>query len=93
MDENNDFRRGLSLALRLGTEMMVSTLVGGSMGYAIDWYFQTRPWFMVFGILLGGAAGIMTVYRIATMTQNDAAKQDAAEQNKSNSINDDQQEK
>ena len=40
-------------------------MVGTVMGYALDRFFNTKPWLMVAGVILGGAAGCMNVYRIA----------------------------
>ncbi len=65
MSEDNDFRRGMGFAFRVGTELVVSVFVGTTMGYALDWFFGTKPWFMVAGLILGGAAGSLMVYKVA----------------------------
>ncbi|KMP11122.1 ATP synthase subunit I [Candidatus Nitromaritima sp. SCGC AAA799-C22] len=65
MNKGSGFRQGLSIAFRLGTEMTVATLLGAVMGYALDAFFETKPWFMVAGVFLGGAAGSLNVYRAA----------------------------
>lgn len=65
MSESNDFRQGLGIAFRLGTEMTVATLLGTGMGYGVDHYFGTKPWGIVIGVVLGGAAGMLNVYRAA----------------------------
>ena len=54
------------MAMRVGVEMMVATLIGAAMGYALDKYLGTRPWLLMVGVLLGGAAGCLTVYRTVT---------------------------
>lgn len=63
------FRQGLSLAMRLGVELVVSTVVGAGLGYLLDTWLGTRPWIMVAGVLLGGVAGFRTVYQIATSNE------------------------
>ena len=65
MDKGSGVRQGLSIAMRLGTEMLVATLIGTVMGYALDRLFGTKPWLMVVGVLFGGAAGSLSVYRTA----------------------------
>jgi len=63
MSDDKGFRYGLGIGLRLGTELIVSTIVGSLMGYAADRIFDTGPWFMVLGLLFGVAAGCLNVYR------------------------------
>jgi len=65
MSESNDFRQGLGLAFRLGTEMTVATLLGTGMGYGVDYFFGTKPWGIVAGVVFGGAAGMLNIYRAA----------------------------
>ena len=65
MDKGSGLRQGLSIAMRLGTEMLVATTVGSLMGYALDSFFGTKPWCLVAGVFLGGAAGSLSVYRTA----------------------------
>jgi ATP synthase protein I len=65
-DEPDPFRQGLSLAMRIGVELVVSTVVGALLGYLLDSWLGTRPWIMVAGVLLGGVAGFRTVYQMAT---------------------------
>ncbi len=55
----------LGLALRLGVEMVSALVVGTAIGWGLDHVFGTRPWIMLVFILLGGAAGILNVYRLA----------------------------
>jgi ATP synthase protein I len=68
-DEPDPFRQGLSLAMRLGVELVVSTVVGALLGYLLDSWLGTRPWIMVAGVLLGGIAGFRTVYQMATSNE------------------------
>ena len=65
MSKGNGFRQGLGIAFRLGIEITIATMIGALMGYALDRFLNTRPWFLVVGVLLGGAAGCINVYRAA----------------------------
>jgi ATP synthase protein I len=69
-DEQDPFRQGLSMAMRLGVELVVSTVVGALLGYLLDSWLGTRPWIMVAGVVLGGIAGFRTVYQIATSNEH-----------------------
>ena len=61
----------LSIAFRLGTELVAAVVVGTGMGWGIDWafehwaHFQTRPVGLVVMFFLGAAAGIRNVYRVS----------------------------
>lgn len=73
MSESNDLRQGLGVAFRLGTEMTVATLLGAGIGYGVDQFFGTKPWGIVAGVILGGAAGMLNVYRAAQAMTEDLA--------------------
>ncbi len=59
----DEFRKGLSLALRLGTEMVACVLVGTFLGFLLDRYLETKPWLTVVGLVIGAIAGFRNVYR------------------------------
>jgi len=65
MNKGSGFRQGLSIAFRLGTELTVAIMIGTVMGYALDRYFETKPWCLVIGLIVGGVAGCLNVYRFA----------------------------
>ena len=65
MNKGSEFRRGLSIAFRLGTELTVAVMIGAVMGYALDRYFDSKPWLLALGVILGGAAGSLNVYRVS----------------------------
>ena len=73
MNKGSEFRRGLSIAFRLGTELTVAVMIGAVMGYALDRYFDSKPWLLAVGVILGGAAGSLNVYRVSKeiTAQND----------------------
>lgn len=55
----------LGLALRVGVELVSALAIGVAIGWLLDAWLGTRPWLMLVFILLGGAAGILNVYRMA----------------------------
>jgi len=65
MKNDPAFRQGMSLAFKVGVELIVATLIGALMGYAVDSFFDSRPWFLAIGVIFGGAAGSLNVYRSA----------------------------
>jgi ATP synthase protein I len=71
MSKGNSLRQGMGIAFRLGTELVVATMLGALMGYAVDSYFDTKPWGMLVGLIFGLAAGCLTVYRTAMSLQFD----------------------
>lgn len=62
----DEFRKGLSLAARIGSEFVAATVVGGGLGYLGDRLFGTRPWLLAAGLVLGTAAGVLAAYREAS---------------------------
>lgn len=60
------FYAGLGQALRVGTEVLASPIVGGGLGWVADTYLlNSSPWGMVVGLVLGVAAGVRSAYRAA----------------------------
>lgn len=55
----------LGLAFRVGVELVSAIMVGTAIGWALDYWLDTQPWLMLVFLVLGGAAGIMNVYRMA----------------------------
>ena len=77
MSKNNGFRQGMQIAFRLGTELTVATFIGAILGYGVDRFFSVGPWGLAFGVILGGAAGSLNVYRAAmSMTIEDENTED-----------------
>jgi ATP synthase protein I len=59
----HDHREDLSRYGGLGVDLFANTMVGFVIGYLLDRWLGTRPWFMLAGLVLGSAAGLMTVLR------------------------------
>ncbi|MFQ5764026.1 MAG: AtpZ/AtpI family protein [Rhodospirillales bacterium] len=58
-------KSALGLAFRVGVELVSALAIGVGVGWLLDSWLGTRPWLMLVFILLGGAAGILNVYRTA----------------------------
>lgn len=54
---------GVGFAFRLGTEMVASLIVGVGIGFLLDHWLDTGPWFMIVFFLLGAGAGISSVFK------------------------------
>ena len=52
------------IGLRVGVEMVSAMVVAIAIGYGLDWLFGTRPILIAVFVLLGGAAGILNVWRL-----------------------------
>ncbi|HZC67111.1 MAG TPA: AtpZ/AtpI family protein [Nitrospirales bacterium] len=65
-DEPDAFRKGLSIAVRIGVELVAALIVGGGLGYLADSYFSSSPLGIIIGVFLGMSAGLLNVYRTAS---------------------------
>ena len=73
----------LGIAGRFATELEAALVVGGGLGWGIDWLFgyfgyHTQPLFLVIFFMLGAGAGILNVKRAA----DEINAQVAAQRNK-----------
>ena len=62
----------LGLAFRLSTELVSGIVVGGVMGWSIDKWLGTQPWFLLIFFILGIAAGIINVIKTAKRMNNES---------------------
>jgi ATP synthase protein I len=62
---------GLSIAMRMGIELVSAVAVGCVIGYQLDKWLDTKPWFFLICFLIGCAAGGVTVYRTAQHIRTD----------------------
>jgi ATP synthase protein I len=50
-------------------------MIGAVMGYALDRYLGTKPWCLATGVIMGGAAGCLNVYRVSKEIISDEDKE------------------
>jgi ATP synthase protein I len=55
--------RFMSMAMRIGVELVAALVVAMGAGWLLDRWLGTKPWLMIVFFFLGAAAGIMNVYR------------------------------
>jgi len=70
---NENEKRGLFMgsAFRLGTELVAAVAVGTIIGFILDNWFDTKPWFIITFFFIGVIAGIMNVIRVANNMQKE----------------------
>lgn len=54
---------GIGFAFRVGTELVSALIIGVGIGLLLDYWLETKPWFLVLFFLLGAAAGFVNVFR------------------------------
>jgi ATP synthase protein I len=59
------------MAWRMVIELVSGMLLGLSIGFGLDWLFNTRPIFLVIFALLGFAAGVRVMLRTAKTMAGD----------------------
>jgi ATP synthase protein I len=52
------------IGLRVGIEMVSALVVAVAIGYGLDYLFGTKPILTAVFVLLGGAAGVLNVWRM-----------------------------
>jgi ATP synthase protein I len=55
---------GMAAGMRVVSELVAGVLVGGLIGYGLDYWLGTKPWLLLLCLLLGSAAGFNNVYRL-----------------------------
>ncbi len=68
---NENDKRGLFMgsAFRLGTELVAAVVVGTIIGFILDNWFGTKPWFIITFFFIGVISGILNVIRVAKNMQ------------------------
>lgn len=62
----------LGIAFRIAADLVAAIAVGAGIGWALDRWLDTRPWFLLVFFLLGAAAGVMNVIRVANEAERAA---------------------
>jgi ATP synthase protein I len=63
-DLDGDGLSPLGIGLRVGVELVSAMVVAVAIGYGLDWLFGTKPILIAVFVLLGGAAGVLNVWRL-----------------------------
>ena len=70
--DSKDEKKGkfMGNAFKLSTEFVAAVAVGTIIGFILDSWFGTKPWFIIIFFLLGVTAGILNVIRTAKKMQD-----------------------
>ncbi len=71
----------MGTAFRISSELVVGIFVGALTGWQLDKWFDTSPVLLLIFFLLGAAAGIWNVIRVALEMQSNAQDADGASKN------------
>ena len=65
--------RGMAYGMRMAADLVGSVVVGGAIGWGLDWVLGSRPWLFLLFFLLGFAAGVLNVVRSYERMQREFA--------------------
>jgi len=76
VEENNSGSNAASLgkALKISTELVAAVVVGTTIGFLLDNWFDTKPLLIICFFFMGVAAGILNVFRSAKKMQKKLLK-------------------
>ena len=66
--------------MKLSVELAAGLLVGGGIGWFLDYLMGTKPWMLILFFILGGAAGMWTVYKSSMEQMKQSALDDDRKQ-------------
>jgi len=61
----------LGIALKMGTEFVAAVFVASFIGFYIDKWLETTPFFIIIFFIIGSVAGILNVVRSSKMINKD----------------------
>ena len=64
----------LGKALKISTELVAAVVVGSTIGFLLDNWFDTKPLLTICFFIMGVAAGILNVFRSANKMQKNLNK-------------------
>ena len=62
---NSSNAASLGKALKISTELVAAVVVGSTLGFILDNWFDTKPWLTICFFFMGVAAGILNVIKSA----------------------------
>lgn len=67
--------RGMAYGFRMASEFVAAIVVGGLLGFGLDWLIGTGPWLFLAFFMLGFVAGVMNVLRAYQRLQGEITAQ------------------
>ena len=71
---NSSNAASLGKALKISTELVAAVVVGTTLGFILDNWFDTRPWLTIIFFVMGVTAGILNVIKSAKKMQKNFRK-------------------
>jgi len=65
---------GVTLGLQAGGEFVAAILLGGAIGWGLDWLLGAKPWLLIVFFLLGTVAGVKNVIRVTSPKGRDEVR-------------------
>ena len=62
---NGSNAASLGKALKISTELVAAVVVGSTIGFILDNWFDTKPWLTIVFFFMGATAGILNVIKSA----------------------------
>ena len=62
---NGSNAASLGKALKISTELVAAVVVGSTIGFILDNWFDTKPWLTIVFFFMGATAGILNVIKFA----------------------------
>ena len=73
-DQDAEMRgRGMAYGMRMAAELVAAVIVGGLVGYGLDYWLGSKPWLFLLFFVLGFAAGVLNVVRSYERLQKEIA--------------------
>ena len=69
-DDKRSNASSLGKALKISTELVAAVVVGSTIGFLLDSWFDTKPLLIICFFIMGVAAGILNVFKSAKKMQN-----------------------
>ncbi|MBO21413.1 MAG: hypothetical protein CMM26_03400 [Rhodospirillaceae bacterium] len=55
----------IGVGAKVVVDLVAGVGFGGGIGWSLDWWLETKPWFLVVFLMLGFVAGLLNVIRTA----------------------------
>lgn len=68
--------RQIAPYMDLGLRFALAAVLGGWFGYWLDGKFDTTPLLLIFGVMFGGTAGFINLYRTVTRLSQSESRRD-----------------
>ncbi len=75
-EPNDQGPSALAIGVRVAVELVAAMLVACAIGWGLDRLLGTRPWLLIAFVPLGGAAGVLNVWRMFAPRQESGKKRD-----------------